>query len=204
MPLVTDTDPSAGSSGDETRIEAPKSFVPTPERLSQYLEMNVAEVDAALRSVEGRENLYNRIVEHEEALREIYPNFNADGLREELELIGEVLRQKQEYMKEVASPEKKGLFRRAWDRVRGFTKRHPVVTTLLVVAGLAAAVAGGFYLTGNWELLMASTGLSKIFGSAKAAGELMTPTPPTPMVPGAGELTVPPPAAPIPGAEFPT
>ncbi|MDD5469606.1 MAG: hypothetical protein PHO92_02285 [Candidatus Peribacteraceae bacterium] len=203
MSLRTATGPVTGPSGDETKVEAPKSFIPTPERLSQYLEMNIAEVDTALRSVEGRETLYSRIVEHEEDLKQLYPDFNPNGLREQLDLIGDVLRQKEAYMKDVSSPEKKGLFRRAWDRVKGFAKRHPIVTALLAIAGIAAAVAGGFYLTGNWELFLTSTGLSKVFGSVDAAGEMITPTPYTPMAPGAGELHVPAPADPIPGAEIP-
>ena len=124
--------------------------------------MNIEEVRAELTSVEGRKSLYGRIVEHEDDLKEIYPDFNPDGLQEQLELIGDVLHQKEEYMKDVTSPEKKGLFRRAWDNVKSFAKNHPVITTLLVIALIAAGGAVAWKLMSAAEVAQTGAGAEVI------------------------------------------
>lgn len=184
-------------------VEVPAKFVPTPERLSQYLEMNIREVATALQSVEGRQMLFQKLMEHEHDLLEIDPTFNPELLREQLDLAGEVLRQKDRFLQDVQSPEKKGMFKRAWEKMKGFAGRHPFVTAILVLALVAGGAALGLYLTGNLELVATKLGLGKMFGAVDAAGEMMPPVPPTPPVPGAGELGVPPPATPIPGAGGP-
>lgn len=184
-------------------IEVPKKFIPTPERLSQYLEMNIQEVASSLQSVAGRQMLYQKLMEHELDLLKIDPSFNAAFLREQLELAGEVLHQKERYLQDIQSPEKKGMFRRAWEKMKGFAKRHPIVSVLLILALLAGGTALTLYATGNLELVATKLGLGKILGAADAAGEMMPPVPPTPIPPGAGELAVPPPANPIPGAGAP-
>ncbi len=184
--------------GKEDRdVETPRHFIPTPEAISQYLEnIKVEEVAKLLASVEKRREVYDRIMEHEEDIREFDPSFDAEQLRTQLDLVGETLQQKQRFLEEVKSPEKKGLLRRAWEKVKGFAKRHPVVTTLLVLALAASGVAAGFYLTGNWELLMTKVGLDKILGGAKAAEELIPPTLPTEPLPGGGIFEIPPPTSP--------
>lgn len=184
-------------------IEVPKKFIPTPERLSQYLEMNIQEVASSLQSVAGRQMLYQKLMEHERDLLKIDPSFNAAFLREQLELAGEVLHQKERYLQDIQSPEKKGMFRRAWEKMKGFAKRHPIVSVLLILALLAGGTALTLYATGNLELVATKLGLGKILGAVDAAGEMMPPVPPTTIPPGAGELAVPPPANPIPGAGAP-
>lgn len=186
------------------RRETVPKFIPTPERLSQYLEMNIKEVASALQSVEGRQMIYQKLMEHQQDLLKIDPLFNPDLLREQLELAGEVLHQKERYLQDVQSPEKKGLFKRAWEKMKGFGKRHPFVTVLLLLALIAGATSLGLYLSGNLEFVASKVGLGKIFGAADAAGDMMVPVPPTPIVPGAGELAVPPPANLPPGAVGPT
>ncbi|MFA6259059.1 MAG: hypothetical protein WCX29_00425 [Candidatus Peribacteraceae bacterium] len=184
-------------------IDAPRPFVPTPERVSQYLEMSIDEVAAALKSVEGRQRLFESLLRHEDDLRVLDPQFEPAVLREQLDLVADVFHEKERYLLDMQQPEKQGAFRRAWERVKGFAKRHPVVTTLLVAALVASGVAAGFYVTGNWELLLTKVGLDKILGGAEAAGEMMDPTLVTPLPPGAGELAVPPPATAVPGASGP-
>src|SRR3989338_2778612 len=100
-----------------------------------------AQVEAQLARVGGREELYQNLLEHEDDLRETYQEFNSTDLREQLDLVGDTLEQKKRYLEDVQSPEKKGLFRRAWEKVKGFAKDHPIVTTLLVLALAAGGVA---------------------------------------------------------------
>ncbi|MDD5041319.1 MAG: hypothetical protein PHX87_03545 [Candidatus Peribacteraceae bacterium] len=195
--------PSGGDRRKGSRVEILPKFIPTPERLSQYLEMNIQEVALSLQSVDGRRLLFNKLMEHEQDLRNIDPAFNPDFLNEQLELAGEVLRQKDRFLKDVKSPEKKGLFARAWEKMKSFGKGHPFVSAILLLALIAGGTALALYATGNLELAATKLGLGKVFGAADAAGEMMPPVPGSPLPPGAGELAVPPPAQPIPGAGGP-
>lgn len=180
-----------GDSGEQLR-----PFIPTPERVSQYLELKTDEVTAQMKSVEGRQELVRQLLEHEEDLKNDHADFQPELLQTQLDEVGNALTANELYLQDIQSPEQKGMFRRAWESVKGFAKAHPVVTTLLIASLAAGGVAGGFYLTGNWELLMATTGLSKIFGAAEAAGELVPPTPLTPPLPGGGVFEIPPPISP--------
>lgn len=85
-------------------------------------------------------------------------------------------------------------FRWTWNSF----KAHPVLTTVGVAALAAGGVAAGFYMAGEWELLM-----SQIPGAAwtTASGvteELAGATPATEALPGAGMEAITPPAAPLP------
>lgn len=151
-------------------IEVPQPFVPTPERLSQYLEVNVKEVMSQMESVEGRQKLYEDLLRHEQDLRTLDPEFHPEQLKKQLDLVADTLTQKKRYLEDVRSPEKKGMFRKAWDSVKGFAKKHPVVTTVLVLAAVAASVAGAAYMVGGLEALMAKVGMSHLYG-AEGAGE---------------------------------
>ncbi len=191
------TTKTAGANPSENRDDVLKPrFVPTPERVSQYLEKNTEQVMTEMTSVEGRTKLFQDLLKHQKDLMKIDPRFNPEDLQRQLDLVGETLGQKQRYLKDVQSVEKKGVMRRTWDKMKGFAKKHPVVTTLLVLSAAAGGVAAGFYLAGEWELLMASTGLQKVFGSAEAASELIPPTPMTPPLPGGGVFEVPLPESP--------
>ncbi|MDD5739926.1 MAG: hypothetical protein PHO20_04115, partial [Candidatus Peribacteraceae bacterium] len=147
--------------------------------------------------------IYQKLMEHQQDLLKIDPLFNPALLREQLELAGEVLHQKERYLQDVQSPEKKGLFKRAWEKMKSFGGRHPFVTAILILALIAGGAALTLYATGNLELVATRLGLGKMFGAADAAGEMMPPVPVTPLPPGAGELGIPPPANPIPGAGKP-
>lgn len=171
-------------------------FYPTPERVSQFLEMDHAQVHTQLKSVEGRKTLLEQLLEHEDDLKSTYPTFDASELQTHLDLVGSTLEEKERFLEEVQSGEKKGMIRRAFDRIKGFAVAHPFVTALGVAALAAAGAAAGFYLAGEWELLMTYTGLSRILGGAEAATELLPPTPMTPPLPGGGVFEIPVPAAP--------
>jgi len=173
------------------------SFVPTPERLSQYLELDIEETISKLQSVEGRKVLIDRIAEHESDLREIYPDFDLETVRQRLDIVADTLQQKEDFLESM--DEEQGAMHKAWDVIKNFPKNHPVVTALLAASAAVATVATGFYLAGEWELFMSTLGLDTVFGGADAAGELILPTPSTPALPGGGIFEVPPPSTP-PGA----
>jgi len=143
--------------GGKTGAETPRTFRATPEVISQFLKLKVDEVVAQMTSVGGREKLFAKLMEHEESLRKIH-DFNPQELRRQLEVAGEAVAAKEKFMKDVTSPEKKSLFRRAWDRVKGFPKSHPVITAILVLAVLAGTGAAIAYYAGSLELLFHQLG----------------------------------------------
>lgn len=171
-------------------------FVATPERVSQYLELKTEEVAAQMQSVEGRQKLFDELMKHQTDIEEDHADFHPEMLRTQLDAAGETIGAYDRYLKEVQSPEKKGIFSRAWEYVKGFPKKHPIVTALLAAAAVAGSIAAGFYFTGNWEMLMTSTGLGKIMSGAEAATELIPPTPALPALPGGGVFEIPPPISP--------
>ncbi|MBT5237264.1 hypothetical protein HOL63_02740 [Candidatus Peregrinibacteria bacterium] len=182
---------------DNAEVQAQAEFIPTPDRLSQYLEMDIGETIARLTSVEGRQVIFKDIEENQEHLREIYPEIDFDKVRHDLDVVGETLQKKEDFLESM--DEEQGLLRRAWEHVKKFPKKHPVVTALLAAALVTGTIATGFYMAGEWELFMSSVGLDKVLGGAGAAGELIPPTPSTPALPGGGMFEVVPPSTP-PGA----
>ncbi len=192
-----------GAEGATAGTEKLPPFHVTPEVISQFLEdLKSEEVKAMLISEEKRGELFQRLLKHKEYLQTIH-DFNPEDLRHQLDLVGEALKAEDEYLKDRKSPEKKSVFRRAFDKIRGFAGRHPFVTTLLVLAIAAGATSLALYASGNLELVATKLGLGKIFSGADAAGELFPPIPSTPLPPGAGELGVPPPINPLPGPQRP-
>ncbi|MFA6038960.1 MAG: hypothetical protein WCV62_03480 [Candidatus Peribacteraceae bacterium] len=202
----TKRDPANDNRPEKAGIETPevRPFQAQPEVLSQYLEnVKADEVEAMMKSVEGREKLVDMLGTHAEDLQEAH-GIDLKELREQIDLAGETLEQKERFLQDVQSPEKKGLFRRAWEKVKGFPRKHPVVTALLAVAAIAGATAAGFYLTGNWELLLSKiAGLGKALKAMGASGELIPPTPNTPPLPGGGVFEIPG-GSPTPGLDIPT
>ncbi len=140
--------------------------------------------DKVLRSVERNPSIATDFKDKEELRRQ----FDAlhDRYRGEIKTIA-ASRDFQE------RTEKKGIFRRILSGIGGFVKKHPFVSALIGAAIVAGGVAGGFYLTGNWELLMTAVGANKIAGVAKSIGEMAPITPETPMLPGGGLYDIPPP-----------
>ena len=143
-----------------------KPFIPTPERVSQYLELKYEEVKEQMKTFEGRRELRKQLMVHAEDIKKDHTGFRPELLESQLDTAGEMLLANERYVKDIKSPEKKGLFRRTWERVKGFAKKHPVATTV----GVLALAAGGVYLALNWEMIVASAGLQKIFGQLKNWG----------------------------------
>ena len=123
-----------GSSGSER----PAHFVPTPERVSQYLDLKTEEVEAQMKSVEGRTALFTQLMAEREALHRDHDAFDPEVVRLQMEAAGEALAANERYLQDIRSPEKQGLMRRVWATVKGFPRKHPIVTLLL-----ASAAVGG-------------------------------------------------------------
>lgn len=180
---------------------APPFFLST-ERMAELTKLKPAEVLTQIRSERGRSQLFDDLMVHEQEFVQAHPDFHPEKIRAQLDASAEALEAKDRFLKDVASPEKKGIFRRAWDSVKGFAKNHPVVTALLVASLATGGVAAGFYAAGQWELLMASVGLQKLFEASEAAAELAPMTPATPPLPGGGVFDIPTPPSP-PGLDLP-
>jgi len=171
--------------GGKNDVETSRPFKATPEVISQFLELKVDEVLAQMQSVGGREQLFAKLMEHEEYLRKIH-DFNPEELRRQLEVAGEAVSAKEKFMKDVTSPEKKTVMRRAWDRLKGFALHHPVITVLL----MACLVAGGYatwHYAGNtimaWLHGLAETAPADVLRRATEAPAIIPAPPPAPSGP---------------------
>ncbi|MFA5273069.1 MAG: hypothetical protein WC353_02805 [Candidatus Peribacter sp.] len=160
-------------------------FKATPEVISQFLELKVDEVLTQMQSVGGREQLFVKLMEHEEYLRKIH-DFNPEELRRQLEVAGEAVSAKEKFMKDVTSPEKKTMMRRAWDRMKGFALHHPIIAVLL----MACLVAGGYatwHYAGNtimaWLHGFAETAPADVLRRATEAPPIIPAPPPAPSGP---------------------
>lgn len=165
------------------------------QRLSILLGIKEQEVQSQMDTLQGIKNLQEHLKGQESEIKELDPSFNSAELEEGLKLAIEVIEAKDVLAKDMKSPEKAGVMRRALDKLTSFPKKHPIVTTLLVAALAAGGMAGGLYLAGNWELFLTNVGLGKILGSAEGAGEMIPPTLYTPPHPGGGMLDMPPPSS---------
>jgi len=81
--------------------EVAREFIPTPERVSQYLELKTEEVTTQMKSVEGRRALYDQLIVHEEQLKKDHQNFDAVALRSTMDDIGESLAANERYMRDI-------------------------------------------------------------------------------------------------------
>jgi len=118
-----------------------------------------------------RRQIFERLQKKRE---DFFPGVAAEQLEKDLDVLSEYLdtlafmqRAHKSYKQDTQSPEKAGMFQRAFESVKGFAKRHPVVTTLLAAAA-AVGVAGYYY----WPQIIAlAQGVWEARGLA-AAGEV--------------------------------
>lgn len=85
-------------------------------------------------------------------------------------------------------------FRWTWESF----KQRPVLTTIGVAALAAGGVAAGFYMAGEWELLMSQIPGAAWTTASSASGELTGAAPVTDALSGAGMEGITPPASPLP------
>lgn len=155
--------------------ETGKDFIPTPERISQYLELKLDEVRTQMSTEQGLSSLHDQLLVHEEDLLRDHPGFNPEQLKTKMELVAATLESNERYVKEIQSPQEKGMFQRAWQTLKSFPHDHPVVTALLAAAAIAGGIAAGLYAAGNMEMVLQSVGLGHLYGTegAAAAAETM-------------------------------
>jgi len=210
--MTTDTDVTPEAS-PEVAPRAPRETVDV--MIGQILNKDVEEINAMLVEEEELEKLAaevaETVMEERHDYEEKFPWFNWDTEEDEmlknkieayfvsqidqhimyLREKAEVLEHKTERLAEIEKdPEKKSLWKRALDKVKGFAKKHPILTAVGVLALAFAATGAGFWLAGEWELFATSTGLNKLFEYFAGVGELNPVTPYTPPTPGGGELDV--------------
>ncbi|MDP6562109.1 MAG: hypothetical protein QF793_04265, partial [Candidatus Peribacteraceae bacterium] len=111
-----------------------------------------------------------------------------EALRSHLETVHETLNQKKSFLEKTGDALQ-------WTgkkiaQVLTYPIRHPLRTALIAALGFAA-VGTGFYLAGEWELFLTTTGLDKVAAYLNATRELASPIAPTDMAPGAGEAGIP-------------
>lgn len=123
--------------------EIVRPFFPTPESIERYLPPRKAEIRAQLTSVEGQEQLFAQLMQRQDDLRKAHPDFQPELLRQQLAETGEALKANAQFVEKMKSPEQQGMLRRAWETVKKFPGRHPVITTLLLVA---LAAGGATYM----------------------------------------------------------
>ena len=180
---------------DRQESQEVKPLIPTPERLSELLEMDINEVRRMYQSATERGQLVDQIMAEQETLSEHHSNIYRDEMEELIRVGGEqlasnpeaslfeleqaltevqqTLAAKRDFLtetspgdipegaeekaallervkeSEVASKteKEKSLWRKAWDAVTWLPRKHPIITTLLALAG----AAWGIYLL--WDYL---------------------------------------------------
>jgi len=199
-----------GAPSPEKREVVP--FLPTPERVSQFFEMDVEKVRSMYKSTEERMELVDTIMSEKEELSAIHDNISRDEMEYLVYMAGERMRTEpdvsleklEEYLvdshnmlkakhdfREATSPqkdskakekvikrvkdskekaktkEKKTLWQHVWDTVTWLPRKHPIIFTLLALAGTA------WGLSALWEYLYGKIVIpSTAAGAASVAGEL--------------------------------
>ena len=120
-----------------------------------------------------RRQIFERLQKKRE---DFFPGVAAEQLEKDLDVLSEYLdtlafmqRAHKSYKQDTQSPEKAGMFQRAFESVKGFAKRHPVVTTLLAAAAVVGSAAAGYYLAANIEAAAAQLGKGHLFSAEGAA-----------------------------------
>jgi hypothetical protein len=124
--------------------EAIPTIALSPERVGMALNLEADEVRAQLRSVEGRKSLLQELQSDPQRLASV---IDPDALRvfeSDMEMVQEDLAAEQRFLEAQKNPEKKGMFRRAWDTITSFPRKHPIITVTLlgVVLGVVASYMG--------------------------------------------------------------
>lgn len=127
-----------------TALETLPTIELSPERVAKALDLEHDEVLEQLHSVEGRKQLLADLQRNPELLASA---INPDSLRmfeQDMEIVEQDLQAEQRFLEAQKDPEKKGMFRRAWDTMTSFPRKHPVITVALlgVVLGVVASYMG--------------------------------------------------------------
>jgi hypothetical protein len=116
----------------------------SPERVGQALNLEADEVRAQLSSVEGRKKLLSDLTSDPVRLQSVIDPESLRTFESDMEMTEQDLHAQEKFLEAQKNPEKKGMFRRAWDTITGFPRKHPVITVTLlgVVLGVVASYMG--------------------------------------------------------------
>lgn len=129
-------------------LARPPEVIPTialsPEKVGKALNLEVDEVRVQLRSIDGRRRLFDELKNDPQKLAAVVDADSLNVLEQDMDLAQQDLAAEQRFLEAQQNPEKKGLFRRAWDTITGFPRRHPIITVALlgVVLGVVASYMG--------------------------------------------------------------
>lgn len=154
----------------------------SPERVAEVLDLEADEVRTQLNSVQGREKLLKDLTSDPERLRSVIDPESLRTFEADMEMTKADLHAQERFLQAQKDPEKKGMFRRAWDTITGFPRKHPVITVALlgVVLGVVASYMGwlpAINFSGLWGraqgwLGWGSGAAEGAMGEAAAAGEV--------------------------------
>ncbi len=144
----------------------------SPEHVGDALNLEADEVRAQMRSVEGRRQLLQSLKNDPEKLAAVIDPNALMTFERDMDMVQQDLAAEHRFLEAQKQPEKKGLFRRAWDTITGFPRKHPIITVTLlgVVLGVVASYMGWLPkidFGGLWGGAQRLLG----WGSASAAGE---------------------------------
>ena len=116
----------------------------SPERVGEALNLETDEVRAQLRSIGGRKKLLEDLQRDPQKLASVIDSDSLRVFEQDMEMTEQDLKAEKQFLEAQKNPEKKGMFRRAWDTVTGFPRKHPLITVTLlgVVLGVVASYMG--------------------------------------------------------------
>lgn len=116
----------------------------SPERVAEVLDLEADEVRTQLSSLQGREKLLRDLTSDPERLRSVIDPESLRAFEADMKMTEEDLHAQERFLQAQKDPEKKGMFRRAWDAITGFPRKHPIITVALlgVVLGVVASYMG--------------------------------------------------------------
>lgn len=109
------------------------------------MSLEADEVRGQLRSIEGRKTLIAQLRSNPKAVEALEKGgYSMEALQRDLDLASADLAAEQRFLESQAKPEKKGLFRTAWDTITWLPRKHPIITVALlgVVLGAVASYMG--------------------------------------------------------------
>ncbi len=166
----------------EAAVRSPEA-IPTiklsPEKLGQALNLEADEVRTQLRSVDSRRQLLAELQKDPQKLASAIDADALSTLERDMELVQQDLAAEHRFLEAQKQPEKKGLFRRAWDTLTGFPRRHPIITVALL--GVVLGVVGSYMgwlpkidFGGLWGGAQNLLGWKSATAAGEAAAELGT------------------------------
>lgn len=146
------------------------------ERVAEVLNLETSEVYTQLRSIDGRKKLLADLQKDPDRLASVIDPESLKVFQGDLDAMQHDLAAEQAFLEAQNDPAKKGMFRRAWDTVAGFPRKHPFITVTLlgVVLGVVASYMGWLpriNFSGLWGRAQGLLGFGTATTAEAAAGD---------------------------------